>query len=108
MARFRSEEKQAVIPALLLEDGPEDRRRALMGGDRMEDPLTEMKKSYKMWTKDEEKVFVKMFKKSPVNFMKISEKLKCKSVKDSVQKYYIIKKKSELKSAMKYRKRRKG
>ena len=108
VARFKSEENRAMIPALLLEDGREDRRQGLMGGDRIEDPLAEMKKSFKKWTEDEEKVFVKMFKKSPVNFVKISAKLESKSVKDSVQKYYIIKKNPALKSAMKYRKRRKG
>ena len=39
VARFKSEENRAMIPALLLEDGREDRRQGLMGGRQAVDSL---------------------------------------------------------------------
>ena len=98
------QKNQAVIPALV--DGLEDGRQEFIEGNRMEDPLSELKKSFQVWTEDEEKLFVKAFKNSPVNFFKIAKQVKCKTVTDCVQKYYIVKKNSALKRAMKYRKRR--
>ena len=64
-------------------------------GDVLSDPLGEIKKKRRVWTKNEIDIFIRMFRKKSKDFVKIADKIKTKSVKDCVLWYYLSKKKTK-------------